>query len=354
MSNQTPAIFDGHNDVLTRILRAGGVSECESFLSGMNTHIDLPKSVSGGFGGGFFAIWVASPESGANYQDMMTQGEYDVPLPEPVGAAEALSVVMEEAAILFRLEALGALDVCTTVDQIRQSLHAGRIAAILHIEGAEAIDDSFHSLEVLYRAGLRSLGPVWSRSTIFAEGVPFRFPSSPDIGKGLTPKGFELVQRCNALGIMLDLSHMNEAGFWDVVKTSTAPIVATHSNVHALSQHARNLTDTQMKAIAESNGMVGLNFAAAFLREDGKMRSDIPLDQMIRHLDHMINILGEDCVGFGSDFDGAVIPAEINDASGLPKLRKAMRDHGYNDRLMEKMCHDNWLRVLELTWGDNS
>ena len=225
------------------------------------------------------------------------------------------------------------------------------IAAIFHIEGAEAIDPDLNTLDVLYQAGLRSIGPVWSRPTIFGEGVPFRYPSTGDIGGGLTDHGLRLVRRCNALGIMIDLSHLNEAGFWDVARHSNAPLVATHSNAHAICPHARNLTDNQLAAIRDSDGMVGLNFAVAFLRDDGKMLDDVPLEQMLRHIDHLITHLGEDRVGFGSDFDGAVVPAKIGSAAGLPALRQAMAQHGYDQNLMTKLCHTNWLRVLEKTWG---
>ncbi len=282
----------------------------------------------------------------------MNRRTYDLPLPPPVSAADAVQTVMAEASILFRLEELDVLRVCRTVKDIETCLKDDKLAAVFHIEGAEAIDPDFHSLDVLYRAGLRSLGPVWSRPTIFAEGVPSRFPGSPDIGEGLTDHGIRLIEKCNALGVMIDLSHLNEAGFWDVARLSKHPLVATHSNVHAICPHPRNLTDKQLGAIAESDGMVGLNFAVAFLREDGRMRSDVPIEQMLRHLDHLIAILGESRVGFGSDFDGAMIPAAIKDAAGLTKLREAMRQHGYDDGLMRKLCHGNWLRVLEKTWGE--
>lgn len=281
----------------------------------------------------------------------MTKDAYDLPLPDPIDWEDAFPVVMSKAAILFELEKLGALTVCRSAAELRKSLDAGKIAAIFHIEGAEAIDAELNTLEVLYQAGLRSVGPVWSRSTIFGHGVPFRYPSSPDIGPGLTDHGLRLVRRCNDLGIMIDLSHLNEAGFWDVARHSTKPLVATHSNVHAICPHSRNLTDSQLAAIAESDGMVGLNFAVAFLREDGKMLSDVPLEQMIRHLDHLIDVLGEDRVGFGSDYDGAIVPEDLTSCAGLPKLRAAMRQHGYDDALMTKLCHENWLRVLENTWG---
>lgn len=353
MVNNPPLVFDGHNDVLTRLYQEGGVSQADTFLGDRPGHLDRPKAKIGGFGGGFFAVYVPSVGNGQQRLEMMQQAHYDVPLPEPIDFDTATPVVMQQIAILLRLEEIAALKICTTVADIQQCFDKGVIAAILHIEGCEAIDEDLHSLEVLYRAGLRSLGPVWSRHTLFAEGVPFKFPSSPDTGNGLTEKGVALIERCNHKRILVDLSHINEAGFWDVAKHSTHPLVATHSNVHQICPHARNLTDQQLIAIAQSNGMVGLNFAAAFLREDGRKLPDVDLSIMLRHLDHLIELLGENSVGFGSDFDGTVVPDAIGDVTGLNVLRDAMLDHGYGSDLVEKICHQNWFRVLDEIWGDN-
>lgn len=346
-----PVIFDGHNDVLLKLYKAGGPKAADCFVTGRDGHIDLDRAREGGLGGGFFAVYVPSPVDPDEKLDEMTKDAYALPLPDPIGAAEALAVVMAEAATLFRLEEIGALRVCRTVSDIRAALADGVLAAIFHIEGAEAIDPDLVALDVLYRAGLRSIGPVWSRPTIFGDGVPFAFPSDADIGGGLTDAGKRLVRRCNELGVMIDLSHLNLAGFRDVAALSDAPLVATHSNAHAICPHSRNLTDDQLRIIAESDGMVGLNYAAAFLRTDGKMLDDVPLSQMIRHLDHLLGILGEDRVGLGSDFDGAVIPKELDSAAGLPKLQDAMAAAGYGKALIDKICHANWLRVLEKTWG---
>ena len=346
-----PLIFDGHNDVLLKLRGAGGRPALKLFHEGRDGHIDVPRSKRGGFGGGFFAIFVPSPTDREIRTEEMNKPAYDLPLPEPIPQAEALPVVMEMAALLMQLEAEGALRICRKVADIRAAWAEGKLAAILHIEGAEAIDPDFHALDVLYAAGLRSLGPVWSRPTIWGEGVPFRYPSTGDTGAGLTEDGKRLVKRCGEMGVMIDLSHLNEKGFWDVAELSPKPLVATHSNAYALCPHARNLTDAQLDAVKASDGMVGLNFAAGFLRADGQMRPDVPLEQMIAHLDHMIARMGEDHVGLGSDFDGAVIPEAIGDVAGLPKLIAAMRGHGYSEPLIEKLAHGNWMRVLERTWG---
>lgn len=351
MDNLHPLIFDGHNDVLSRMLGEGEGADVSLFMTGRDGAVDVPKAKAGGFAGGFFAIYIPSPSKGDSYSDSWNSPSYDVPLPEPLETAPATVVALSQASILVRLEQQGALEICTSAKQISSCMQQGKLAAIMHMEGAEAIDPDFHTLDILYRAGLRSLGPVWSRPTLYGHGVPFRFPSDGDIGPGLTDLGKQLVRRCNALKIMLDLSHLNEAGFWDIAKISDAPLVATHSNAHKLCHSSRNLTDKQLAAIAESDGMVGVNFAVAFLRSDGQKNIETSLDLVLEHVDHLIDIMGEDRVGFGSDYDGADVPVDVTSIADLPNLRDAMRARGYDDSLMKKLCHQNWLRVLEKTWG---
>lgn len=348
-------VFDGHNDVLLRLMRRGGPSPERAFLDGDSAgHLDWPRMKAGGFAGGFFAIFVPSEdEKGLDVDAMMARPQYDVPLPPELKLADAQAVTLHMASLLLRIEraSRGEVEVCRSAGQIRSCIARGVLATILHIEGAEAIDRDLHMLDVLHAAGLRSLGPVWSRSNIFGHGVPFRYPSDPDTGPGLTERGRALVEACNRLGIMLDLSHLNEKGFWDVARLSDAPLVATHSNAHAICPHSRNLTDRQLAAIRESRGMVGVNFATAFIRADGRREANTTLDDLIRHLDHLIEHVGEDHVGFGSDFDGATIPAAIGDARGLPRLVDAMRRHGYGEALVRKIAFENWVGVLERTWG---
>jgi len=229
----------------------------------------------------------------------------------------------------------------------------GILAIILHFEGAEAIDADLDALEVFYQAGLRSLGIVWSRPNAFGHGVPFKFPHSPDTGPGLTAPGRDLIRACNRLGILLDLSHINEQGFWDVARLSAAPLVATHSAAHSLCPSTRNLTDKQLDAIKASEGMVGLTFELANLREDADDDPNTPLDVIVRHIDYLVEHVGIDGVGFGSDFDGGItVPQELGDVSGLPRLIATLREHGYDEADLRKLTHENWLRVLSLTWGE--
>jgi membrane dipeptidase len=350
-------IFDGHNDTLLHLAlpeRGGGRS---FFVQSDKGHIDLPRARLGGFAGGFFAIFTPDPAQGRRMQEnlIFTENGYEVrPFPA-IDPAYAQQLTISIAALLFRLERESEeqIKIVRTVDEITACFQKGILAVVLHFEGAEAIDPELNALEVFYQAGLRSLGPVWSRPNAFGHGVPFKFPYSPDTGPGLTDAGRELVRACNRLGIMLDLSHINERGFWDVAHLSNAPLVVTHSAAYALCHSTRNLTDQQLDAIKASEGMVGLNFEVSNLREDAHDDPDTPLDTMMRHIDYLVDHLGIDGVGFGSDFDGGITPAkEIGDVSGLPKLITALREHGYDDDALRKLTHENWLRVLKKTWQD--
>tara|TARA_R100000750_G_scaffold51256_2_gene36227 strand:- start:1551 stop:2600 length:1050 start_codon:yes stop_codon:yes gene_type:complete len=343
-------VFDGHNDLVLRLLR--GDVTAEQVTEGLHDgHIDKPRAQSGGFGGGMFAIFVPSPGNKAVRHEEMIKPAYDIPLPEIVSEVEALDWTDRGFAALEDLETAGDVRLCRTAAEVETALPSPEMAAVMHIEGAEAVDREFERLHTWHARGLRSLGPVWSRDTVWGHGVPFRYPSDPDTGPGLTEAGKALIRECNRLKILVDLSHLNEKGVDDVARITDAPLVATHSNAWAVCPHSRNLTDRQLDMIRDSDGMVGINFASAFLRPDGRMDAEFELDIMLQHFDHLVQRLGEDRVGLGSDFDGALVPAPIGDCSGLPALVEALRSHGVDDGLMAKITHGNWLRVLRKTWG---
>jgi membrane dipeptidase len=211
-------------------------------------------------------------------------------------------------------------------------------------------DPDLEALDQWYAAGLRSLGPVWSRANAFAHGVPFAFPSSPDVGPGLTEAGRALVARCAEIGVLVDLSHMNEAGFWDTARLEAGPLVASHSGAHALCAASRNLTDEQLDAIAGSDGLVGIVFATVFLRPDFADTPETPLALIAEHARYVAERIGPRHVALGSDFDGATIPAELGDVAGLPKLLEALRSAGFGDDDLEAICWRNWRRVLDAWW----
>ncbi|HEU5214003.1 MAG TPA: dipeptidase [Gaiellaceae bacterium] len=320
-------IVDGHNDLVSRIWRGDEIR-----------HVHLEQAADAHFAGGFFALYVPSPKP-AN----PTSAHYALPLPEPIPREEATRVADELYEVFHSLP----VRLATSPDDFRP----GRVAAILHLEGAEPLAPDLSDLDAWYERGLRSVGPVWSRANAFAEGVPFRFPSTGDTGPGLTAAGHELVRRCNELGILVDLSHLNEAGFWDVARLSSAPLVATHSNAHALCPSSRNLTDAQLDAIGASGGVVGVNFAVSFLREDGGQEAATPLGEIVRHVEYIAGRIGIEHVAFGSDFDGALVSEELGGIAGFPKLVDALRAAGFDDEDVAKVTHRNWLRVLGDTWS---
>lgn len=346
-------VFDGHNDVLLRLwrnMKAGGDPVAEFVNGTPNGHIDGPRAKAGGLAGGLCAIYIPSGELVLKEPDQ--NGHYVTPLSVPLDHLPSLTTALEMASIALRLHRAGAWRLCLSTADIRKAMEDGIFAAVMHMEGCEAIDPDLDNLEVFHAAGLRSLGPVWSRHNIFGHGVPFAYPMSPDTGPGLTGHGFELVRACNTLGILIDLAHITEKGFWDVAKTSDQPLIASHSNAHALTPVARNLTDKQLDAIRESGGLVGLNYAVTMLRPDGRDNVATPLSDMVRHIDHLVQRMGIDHVALGSDFDGASIPEEIHDAAGNQNLVAALKGAGYADAELKKLCRENWLRVLGKAWHE--
>ncbi|MBP8107038.1 MAG: dipeptidase [Caldilineaceae bacterium] len=345
-----PPIFDGHNDTLLRMHMAKPSQHRDFFIDTADLHIDLPKAKAGGLGGGFFATWVPNRKKETDLPK--DKESYAVPLPPALHRTYATNFAMGMVARLLRLESesQGQVKIVRTADELATALETGVLAAIMHFEGAEAIDKKLDALHVFHAAGLRSLGPVWSRPTIFAQGVPFQFPGSPDMGPGLTDAGKALVKECNQLGIMVDLSHMNEQGFWDVAALTDVPLVATHSNAHALCTTPRNLTDKQLDAVAESGGVVGINYHTGFLRADGQGKEVTPLTEIVRHATYMVERMGIDHVALGSDFDGAAMPTDLVNAAGLPKLMAAFVEAGFDGADLAKIANGNWQRVLRATW----
>jgi len=336
-------VFDGHNDAITR-------EDAADFATGRDGgHLDLPRARAGGLAGGIFALFTPTP--GAERIDFdRAGGHMEVELAAPIGPEIAAATTSQAAGRLLGLERDGHLRIVRTIADLDAAREDGVLAAVMHHEGAEAIDPGLQALELWYAAGLRSLGPVWSRPNAFAHGVPFMFPASPDTGPGLTAAGRRLVRRCAELGIAVDLSHLNEAGFWDVARLDGAPLIASHSGVHALCASTRNLTDAQLDAIAASGGLVGIVFAAPFIRADGADDADTPLATIAAHVRYAADRIGVEHVALGSDFDGATVPDELGDVAGLPRLLDALAAAGFTEDEVRAIAWDNWRRVLARAW----
>ena len=300
------AVFDGHNDVLLQE---------RSFLDSSDEgHLDLARARAGGFAGGFFAIFTPHPDGYA------PDGE-----PEPpVGHDLAIAHTFRAIGKLLDLERAGALRVAREPEDLALG---GDVLAVMHIEGAEAIDPDLGLLPALHAFGLRSVGLTWSRPNAFAHGVTSE--------GGLTDAGRALVRACEELGILVDLSHLNQQGFWEVAAMAERPLVVTHACAHALVPHFRNLTDRQLDAVGESGGVVGICFHHEFA---GPQRTDIA-----RHIDYVAQRIGPEHVAIGSDFDGCELPEGIRGAQELPLV---LDDLGWGDAELRLVAHENFLRVL--------
>jgi len=340
-------VFDGHNDALTR----EDHSEIVQGRSG--GHLDLPRMRAGGIRGAIFAAF--TPSDGTARKPVPRDDGVMEFAPAPrVDRRVATAHAARVARRLLALERAEHLRVARTAADVDAARDGGPPAAVLHLEGAEAIDPDLEGLDLWHAVGLRSLGLVWSRPNAFGNGVPFIAPSSPDIGPGLTGAGRALVRRCAELGIVVDVSHLNEAGFWDVAELNEAPIVASHSGAHALCGVSRNLTDSQLDAIGTSDGLVGIVFACAFLRPDFADDPDTPLELIVEHVQYVADRIGVTHVALGSDFDGATVPDSLGDASGMPRLLGAFLDAGFTDEEVRAIAWENWRRVLKTCWSDSA
>ena len=350
-----PPVFDGHNDTLLSLYlpaRGGGRT---FFARSERGHLDLPRAREGGFAGGFFAINAPPDMSGVMQPESdfaRTETGYEMRLAGAIDPpfAQRFTIGAMASALKLEAESAGQLKIVRTVDELEACVQSDVLAVVLHIEGAEAIDPDLDALHVFHAAGLRSLGIVWSRPNIFGEGVPFAYPRSPDTGPGLTEAGRALVRACNQLGVLLDLAHLNEQGFWDVAGLSDAPLVVTHAGVHAICPATRNLTDKQLDAIGASDGVVGVVFEPTMVRPDGDLNRDTPLSVIARHVAYIADRIGVEHVALGSDFDGAEMPDELRDVTGLPKLLAELRAGGFDSAALRQIAYENWARVLRRTW----
>ena len=342
-------IFDGHNDVLLHLFGPRASRTPNDFLKGCQGHIDIPKCNVGGLRGGFFAVYIPDRSNiSLKDQKVILPNGWEYPL------GEALEFDYAQTIANSAVDGIAQICGCSdyNLKQIKSSADLrdfGRtnlLHAVLHFEGAEPIASDLSNLGYYYSHGLRSLGIVWSRPNAFGHGVPIAHPYQIDNGPGLSPAGRELVKACNQLGICIDISHLNEAGFWDVVELSAHPIAATHCNARRICNSNRNLSDRQLDAIKDSGGVVGVNFSVHDVRPDGKDDPDTPLSMLLDQFAYLADRIGIEHVAFGSDFDGTLVPQDIADASGLQKVISKMRLRGFDQAAIEKIAHGNWLRLL--------
>ncbi len=228
------------------------------------------------------------------------------------------------------------LQLITTRDVLCEVLRQGKCGAILAVEDARAICGSLANLRMLYRLGVRAMTLSWNRDNNVSDGT------FSERNIGLTAFGKEVVNEMNRIGMIIDVSHMTKEGFWSVLRQSSEPVMASHSNSSAVFEHPRNLDDEQIKAIIQSGGMIGINFYPAFLSDDG-----CDIDDILRHIEHILNLGGEKCIGLGTDFDGIpTLPKGIEGAGDLHYIFEKMKEKGYQDSLIADISYRNFENFL--------
>ncbi len=332
------------------------------------THLDAVRMRDGGLDAQFFSIWVEPQYYGLKGELAVSRAD------EQIKAVRALAEKHPETWTL-----------ATTADDVRRAARYAMRAALLGLEGGYAIDEKIESVERYYQMGVRYMSPAWTYSLSWAG-------SSGDAAgrtRGLNDFGRQVIREMNRLGMMVDVSHVSDKTFWDIVETSTKPIVATHSNCRAIANVERNLTDEQIRAVAKTGGVVSVVFYPAFVEPGWRAHKDaldarikplvdetsakagggpslkriardrvrereyaalppVPVARVVDHIDHIVKLVGVDHVGVGSDFDGIqATPAGLSSVADLPNLTAELLRRGYTEEDVTKILGGNILRVME-------
>lgn len=356
-------VIDTHNDILMPIFLQGA----DINKNNPGTQSDFVKWKQGGLDVQVFSIYVPEKYKSGHFKYVM----------KLIDEMEGYS---SEYPDIFSL--------CKNYNEVMKGITTGKFCGLMGAEGGNMIEGSMDNLITLYNRGVRYLGLTWNTSN--AIGVSARDEFERGKKGGLTEFGFEVAKTMDSLGMLIDVSHLGETAFWDAVNTSRNPIIASHSAVYTLCPHYRNLTDEQIKAIAKSNGYIGVNFYCKFLDPSAnestvksihnkyknavtKLDSDnlvefnkaryqyltenksdegTSVDILIDHIDYIVKLVGIDYVGLGSDFDGGVYsPNEIYDATCYPIITKKLVERGYKEDEIRKILGLNFLRVFKQVCG---
>jgi membrane dipeptidase len=314
--NQEAIIFDGHCDTVLDIFnKKRSLGEKSDY-----SHLDIPRMKKGGVNVQFFAAFIEEiykPNASLKRTLQLIDCIY-----------QQIEKNKEE------------ISIATDYEQIKNTIEADKIAAILSIEGGEALEGDLGVLRMLYKLGVRLLTLTWNQRNQIADGV-----GESQTGSGLTEFGFKVIDEMNKLGMLIDVSHLSETCFWEVIKRSKSPIVASHSNCYALCPHLRNLKDEQIKAIAEKGGIIGITFVPDFLTNE---KRETTIKDVTEHIDYLVKRVGVDYVGLGSDFDGTkVLPLGLEGVDKVPNITEELLNRGYKVEEIEKILGENWLRVFK-------
>ncbi len=233
-----------------------------------------------------------------------------------------------------------SIELATSFRDIEAILSRGKIVAILAIEGGEALDGKLYNLRNFYRLGVRIFTLTWNQRNDIADGSDY-----PDSKRGLTSFGKKVVKEMNQLGMLIDVSHLSESGFWAVLKNTTKPIIASHSNCYSLCPHRRNLNDKQIKAIAENGGLICVTYVPDFLVKEKRKAT---IDDVINHISYITDLVGVDYVGLGSDFDGCrSLPEGLDGAGKVYLIGEKLFQKGYSEIEVDKILGMNFLRLFK-------
>lgn len=355
-------VVDTHNDILTQVMERGVALDTD--LTGI-TYSDLDRWKKGGLDVQFFSVW--------------SDGNQANPFQFALRQMDTLDAVAKR-----NPEKIAEV---SNSKELYKVVKQHKIAAMFGIEGGHQIENDLSKLDSLYKRGARYMTLTWNNSTPWATSA-FDETFTKDLQhKGLTDFGRQVVQRMNALGMMVDISHVGKQTFWDVINTTTKPVIASHSSVYNICPHQRNLKDDQIKAIAKNGGVIQVNFYSGFLDSTYTRKKDIffvkhksesdslsksgmsenmvenymfskyrnevqalrpPFSLLMQHIEYIINLVGVDYVGLGSDFDGIESsPLQLDDVTSYPLITKALVEKGYSEKDIDKILGGNLLRVLK-------
>ncbi len=316
------AVFvDTHNDFMYQVYDKGAsISSDNSF-----THSDIPKFKEGGVDVQVFAVWIPNKQFRNSYRFTLDQ----------IGRLKQMAG-----------ENSGSMEIAYSYDDITRIVSLGKLCGLIGIEGGTAVGDDESRVKEFYDLGVRYIGLTWNNSNLIASSA--RDETEKGITGGLTEFGRVVIKKMNETGMLIDVSHLGERSFWDVMEISEDPVIASHSNCYSLNPHYRNLTDEQIKAIAEKGGYIGVNFYDKFLVSKG--RADI--DDVLNHIDHLKKTGGIDCIGIGSDYDGGITPPSgLENVTMYPEITKALLERGYTSEEVKKILGGNFLRVFRKVCG---
>ncbi len=318
-------VVDCHNDTMMKVIDKETWLPVIDIGKLTDNHIDIAKLMDGGINVAFFSSFTEG-----------YHGNIDKSISRTLALINALYFTEKNNPDTFQI--------ATSINDIDNIVKENRVAALATIEGAYGIneDNYLELLRQFYDLGIGVIGLTWNYSNNIGEGCNRIYGDKTPSQGGLTNLGERVVKEMNRLGILVDVSHLSEETFWGVISTTNSPIIASHSGVYNLKNHQRNLNDQQLIAIKDNAGVVSVVLFPNFLSD----KDEVYVKDFVDHIDYIVDLIGVDHVGIGSDFDGAKMPMDLKDSSQIYKITDELIDRGYEDKDIEKILGGNILRVL--------